>query len=310
MRELRAAVVAMVVFTLALGLAYPLAMTGAAQVVYPAKADGDARLLGSAQPDDLFQQRPSVTDYAVDATFFNNQGPNQLDLADQLSGYVAAYLEREQPFTPGLTRRGPAVRRGDDVGLGRRPGHLRENARIQANRVAERRGLDRAAVLELIDDAREPAAVRPRRSALDQRRRPQRRRGGRPMTDRPDRSLFEPAILRSALAGSLRKLDPREMARNPVMFVVEVGALFTSILWIVGETGQPGWFAFTVAVWLWLTVIFGNFAEAIAEGRGKAQAATLRAMRTETTATLRDGGTTLGRRAACAATSSWSRPAS
>ena len=62
-------------------------------------------------------------------------------------------------------------------------------------------------------------------------------------------------------------------------------------MWIVGEPGQPGWFAFTVAVWLWLTVLFGNFAEAIAEGRGKAQAATLRAMRKETTARLRDGGT-------------------
>ncbi len=111
------------------------------------------------------------------------------------------------------------------------------------------------------------------------------------MTDRPERSLFEPAILRPALLASLRKLDPRELLRNPVMFVVEVGALFTTVMWIVGETGQPGWFAFTVAVWLWLTVIFGNFAEAIAEGRGKAQAATLRAMRTETTARLHDGGT-------------------
>ena len=111
------------------------------------------------------------------------------------------------------------------------------------------------------------------------------------MTDRPERSLFEPAIMKPALLASLRKLDPRDMLRNPVMFVVEVGALFTTIMWIVGETGQPGWFAFTVAVWLWLTVIFGNFAEAIAEGRGKAQAATLRAMRKETTARLRDGGT-------------------
>ena len=111
------------------------------------------------------------------------------------------------------------------------------------------------------------------------------------MTDRPDRSLFEPAILKSAVAGSFRKLDPRQMVRNPVMFVVEVGALFTTIMWVAGEKGQPGWFALTVAIWLWLTVLFGNFAEAIAEGRGKAQAATLRAMRQETTATLRDGGT-------------------
>ncbi len=98
-------------------------------------------------------------------------------------------------------------------------------------------------------------------------------------------------ITRQTLVQALRKLDPRQMIRNPVMFVVEVGALFTTIMWVVGETGQPGWFALCVAVWLWLTVLFGNFAEAIAEGRGKAQAATLRAMRKETTATLRDGGT-------------------
>ena len=111
------------------------------------------------------------------------------------------------------------------------------------------------------------------------------------MTDRPERSLFERDILRGALRDSLRKLDPRTMVRNPVMFVVEAGALFTTAMWVAGEAGQPGWFAFTVAVWLWLTVIFGNFAEAIAEGRGKAQAATLRAMRQETTARLEQGGT-------------------
>jgi K+-transporting ATPase ATPase B chain len=111
------------------------------------------------------------------------------------------------------------------------------------------------------------------------------------MTDRPQRSLFEPAILRAALVASLRKLDPRDMARNPVMFVVEIGAVFTTVMWIVGEPGQPGWFALTVAIWLWLTAIFGNFAEAIAEGRGKAQAAALRAMRKETTARLKDGTT-------------------
>ena len=96
-------------------------------------------------------------------------------------------------------------------------------------------------------------------------------------------------ISRRTLLEAVRKLDPREMVRNPVMFVVELGALFTTVLWIVGEPGQPGWFAFTVAVWLWLTVLFGNLAEAIAEGRGKAQAATLRAMRKDTVATLADG---------------------
>ena len=96
---------------------------------------------------------------------------------------------------------------------------------------------------------------------------------------------------RATLLQALRKLDPRAMVRNPVMFVVEIGAVLTTVMWIVGEPGRPGWFAFTVAIWLWLTVLFGNLAEAIAEGRGRAQAATLRAMRKQTTATLRDGTT-------------------
>ena len=96
--------------------------------------------------------------------------------------------------------------------------------------------------------------------------------------------------MRAAIAASFRKLDPRLMARNPVMFVVEVGAAVTSVIWVVGSD-DPGWFTLTVAIWLWLTVLFGNFAEAIAEGRGKAQADTLRAMRTQTVARLRDGST-------------------
>jgi potassium-transporting ATPase ATP-binding subunit len=95
---------------------------------------------------------------------------------------------------------------------------------------------------------------------------------------------------RRILAQSFRKLDPRLMARNPVMFVVEVGAALTTAIWIVGSD-DPGWFTFTVSIWLWLTVLFGNFAEALAEGRGRAQAASLRAMRSDTVATLRDGST-------------------
>jgi K+-transporting ATPase ATPase B chain len=110
--------------------------------------------------------------------------------------------------------------------------------------------------------------------------------------------MFGRTILRAAVIASLRKLDPRRMARNPVMFVVEVGAALTTLIWIVQAFGgdapaggeDPAWFTFTVAIWLWLTVIFGNFAEAIAEGRGKAQADTLRAMRTQTVARLRGGG--------------------
>ncbi len=94
-----------------------------------------------------------------------------------------------------------------------------------------------------------------------------------------------------ALRDSVRKLDPRHLARNPVMLVVEVGAVFASVLAITGEEGAPRWFTVTIAVWLWLTVLFGNLAEALAEGRGKAQADALRAMRTTTTARLADGTT-------------------
>ncbi len=93
-----------------------------------------------------------------------------------------------------------------------------------------------------------------------------------------------------ALRDSVLKLDPRHLARNPVMLVVEVGAVFVTVLAVVGEQGTPRWFTVTIAVWLWLTVLFGNLAEALAEGRGKAQAASLRAMRTTTTARLHGGG--------------------
>jgi K+-transporting ATPase ATPase B chain len=99
------------------------------------------------------------------------------------------------------------------------------------------------------------------------------------------------AISRDTFVEALRKLDPRLMVRNPVMFVVEVGAVLVTIACVAGGGGDPFWYTLTVAIWLWLTVFFGNFAEAIAEGRGRAQAASLRAMRSETTARLRDGGT-------------------
>ncbi|MBV9212572.1 MAG: potassium-transporting ATPase subunit KdpB [Actinobacteria bacterium] len=118
------------------------------------------------------------------------------------------------------------------------------------------------------------------------------------MTERAQRSIFEREFLAPALVGSLEKLDPRVQIRNPVMFVVEIGALITTSAWVIqifggrplGGGHEPAWFTFTVAIWLWLTVVFANLAEAVAEGRGKAQAASLRAMRTETTARLRDGG--------------------
>jgi K+-transporting ATPase ATPase B chain len=99
-------------------------------------------------------------------------------------------------------------------------------------------------------------------------------------------SIWDPRIVSEAIGASLRKLDPRIQIKNPVMFIVEIGSLLTTIVWIqelATGTGSP-LFTGQVAFWLWFTVLFANFAEAMAEGRGKAQAATLRKAKTETTA--------------------------
>ncbi|GAA2497867.1 potassium-transporting ATPase subunit KdpB [Streptomyces thermolineatus] len=99
--------------------------------------------------------------------------------------------------------------------------------------------------------------------------------------------LLDPRQLAASLPDAVRKLDPRVMVKSPVMFVVEVGSVLTTVLAIA----DPGWFAWAIAVWLWLTVLFANLAEAVAEGRGKAQADTLRRARTDITARrLADGG--------------------
>jgi potassium-transporting ATPase ATP-binding subunit len=107
------------------------------------------------------------------------------------------------------------------------------------------------------------------------------------MAERATRlSIWDPGIVGPAVADSFRKLDPRIQIKNPVMFIVEVGSVLTTIVWLqelIGGTGQP-LFTGQVAFWLWFTVLFANFAEAMAEGRGKAQAATLRQAKTETTA--------------------------
>ncbi|WP_224038497.1 potassium-transporting ATPase subunit KdpB [Paraburkholderia unamae] len=93
------------------------------------------------------------------------------------------------------------------------------------------------------------------------------------------RSMFDPALVRPAIVDSFRKLKPRTQLRNPVMFCVYVGSVLTTILWIAALMGQaeaPAGFILAVALWLWFTVLFANFAEALAEGRSKAQAASLR----------------------------------
>lgn len=179
-RELKNAAIAVIVFTLIFGLAYPLAMTGVAQVIFPGKADGSvvekdgkpvgSRLIGQdfsretgeedeegepvLAPDlSYFQSRPSVTGYSPSATFFNNLGPNQQDLADLFEENLAAYVDREGRYTPGLR---PADVPADAVttsASGVDPHISEDNAEIQANRIARERGLSRERVLQLIDDA-------------------------------------------------------------------------------------------------------------------------------------------------------------
>src|SRR6516165_740798 len=105
-------------------------------------------------------------------------------------------------------------------------------------------------------------------------------------------SIFDPVIIGPAIGDSFRKLNPLTLARNPVMFVTEVGAIITTVLMFLGHGGHFG-FQLQIALWLWFTVLFANFAEAMAEGRGKAQAKALRATRTETFANrLKPDGTT------------------
>ncbi|MFI5912331.1 potassium-transporting ATPase subunit KdpB [Dactylosporangium sp. NPDC051541] len=99
--------------------------------------------------------------------------------------------------------------------------------------------------------------------------------------------LLDPKQLSKSVPDALRKLNPASLWRNPVMFIVEIGSVYTTVLAIV----HPSVFAWAIAAWLWLTVLFANLAEAVAEGRGKAQADTLRRAKQDTVAHLRDGGT-------------------
>jgi K+-transporting ATPase ATPase B chain len=93
-------------------------------------------------------------------------------------------------------------------------------------------------------------------------------------------SMFDPALVKPAVVEAFKKLDAGVQLRNPVMFVVYIGAIFTTGLWLQpvfgGQGEAPTWFIGVTSLWLWFTVLFANFAEALAEGRSKAQAAALR----------------------------------
>ncbi|NUO45301.1 MAG: potassium-transporting ATPase subunit KdpB, partial [Streptomyces sp.] len=115
--------------------------------------------------------------------------------------------------------------------------------------------------------------------------------GHKPPEGRVGAGLFDPGQLLKSLPDAFRKLDPRVMVKSPVMFVVWVGSVLTTVF----SFKDPGdWFGWTISVWLWLTVIFANLAEAVAEGRGKAQADTLRKAKTDTVARKADGTVVAG----------------
>src|SRR5437879_4279949 len=104
---------------------------------------------------------------------------------------------------------------------------------------------------------------------------------------RKSHKLFDWSIIRPAIWDSFKKLDPRVQIKNPVMFVVEVGSVLTTGLWLqaLGGHGEASaGFILAVSLWLWFTVVFANFSTAMAEGRGKAQAANLRKARKDTSA--------------------------
>lgn len=165
-RELTTSLLAIVIFTLLLGLAYPLLTTGVAQVVWPNKADGSqierdgeavgSRLIGQDFSGRggarYFQSRPSVTDYSPNATFFNNLGPNNAELRKYFEDNLAAYLKRERPFHPGLRAADVPPDAIQSAASGVDPHISPDNAEIQAARVADERGLELERVLELIEE--------------------------------------------------------------------------------------------------------------------------------------------------------------
>jgi potassium-transporting ATPase KdpC subunit len=178
------AAIGVVAFSLLLGLAYPLVVTGVAQVLFPGAADGSrvesrGEVVGSdligqdfrrplldrqgeprldeegepvLVPDPAyFQSRPSVTGYSADVTYFNNLGPNNRELSEYFTEQLDAYLALERPYNPGLTRADVPVDAVTTSASGVDPHISEANARLQSSRIAAVRGLSRARVLSLID---------------------------------------------------------------------------------------------------------------------------------------------------------------
>ena len=168
-KELTTAAIAILVLTVVLGLAYPLVMTGIAQVAFPSKADGsqvevDGKVVGSrlvakaftlkgGKPDPrYFQPRPSQSDYSATATFFSNRGPNSAVGRFFYRDALASYLGLERRYDPGLTAAKVPVDAVTTSGSGVDPHISKANARIQAHRIASVRGIPLDRVDQLIDD--------------------------------------------------------------------------------------------------------------------------------------------------------------
>ncbi len=161
-RDLVTSLIAVVVLTIVLGLAYPLAITGIAQVVFPGKANGskvslNGRTVGSSLIGQdfkgmpaYFQSRPSATEYAADATFFANVGPNSVEGREEVRENLAAYLKLNKPYDKSLSVDQVPVDAVTNSASGVDPHISEANARIQAHRVAAVRGLPLPKVEELI----------------------------------------------------------------------------------------------------------------------------------------------------------------
>jgi potassium-transporting ATPase KdpC subunit len=163
-KDLLTATIAIVFLTLVLGIVYPLVTTGVAQLVFPGASNGskvemNGKVVGSKLIGQdfkglprYFQSRPSATEYSGNVTYFNNLGPNSRELSDFFAEQLDGYLKREGPYDPGLSAREVPVDAVTTSASGVDPHISLANARIQARRVVEVRGLSLERILGLVDE--------------------------------------------------------------------------------------------------------------------------------------------------------------
>jgi K+-transporting ATPase ATPase C chain len=153
-KNLISSAIAVLVFTVLLGVAYPLAMTGIAQVAWPKKASGDMALIAKDTKGNprYFAPRPSQTGYNPNATFFSNRGPNQASAEFFYRDQLKAYLKLNGPYNPGLTAAKVPADAVETSGSGVDPHISKANALIQANRIAAVRNIPLSRVKTLIDE--------------------------------------------------------------------------------------------------------------------------------------------------------------